>query len=139
MAVIWIIDDDEDNRIGYKELLKISRPDDRVLGFECLSDAYQIDLNADFIFIDLSAVDGRTVPCFDNHSYIGNLHKFAEKHRSAFIVIMSALVSHAEEDMEDLKEACPDAAIFVIDPCDIKKPNAMAEFVDKYSPTSEDG
>ncbi len=132
-SAIWIIDDDEDNRIGYRELLSISRPDDSIFDFECLSDAYQSNLVADFIFIDLSAVDGRTIPCFDNHSYIGNLQRFAEKHRSAFIVIMSALVSHAQEDMEDLKEACPDAAIFVIDPCDTKKPNAMAEFVSKYS------
>ena len=132
--VVWIIDDDELSREQHRELFSEFRPDVKVVGFECLFDTYQCRSSVDYIFIDLSAVDVRTIPSFDNHSYIGCLRDFVERHCSAFICIMSALISHAIEDVEDIKEMCPDVMLFSLDSCDIKQPNVLVDFVNKYSP-----
>lgn len=132
---IWIIDDEEVNRTEHKLLFFENCPNIQVIDFECLQDAFKCDLDADYIFIDLSAVDGRTLSCFNNHLYIKNLQHFVEKHCSSFIIIMGALISHAEEDVKDLQDACPDVKLFALDSCDLKNPNALTKFVNKYSYT----
>lgn len=133
MIKIWIIDDDEHNRRVYSNLFKQSDLDVKVKTFECLFDASECVSDVDYIFIDLSAVDARTIPCFDNHSYIGCLQQFVEKHTFSFIVIMSALIDHAKEDVEDLRKACPDVLLFSLDPCGRKNHNALVDFIKKYS------
>lgn len=131
---VWIIDDDEINRSHHKLSFYEDRPDVLVFGFESLSDAFECNSRADYIFIDLSAVDGHTlISCFDNRSYIRSLQCFVEKNRSAFIVIMSALISHAKEDVEDLNDMCDGVRLFALDSCDIKNPNALVDFVNRYS------
>lgn len=134
---VWIIDDEESGRLQHQWLFSKDRPDVKVISFECLSDASQYNSEVDYIFIDLSAIEGRTIPCFDNHSYIRILQHFVEKHRLAFIVIMGALISHAEEDVEDIKVACPDVRLFALDSCSLKNLNPLVEFVNKYSPLSD--
>ena len=134
---VWIIDDDEINRLHHKLSFSENRPDIHIKSFECLSDASQCNLDVDYIFIDLSAVDGRTFPCFNNHSYIRNLHYFVEQHHFAFIIIIGALISHAEEDIEDLREMCPDIKLFALDSCSLKNLNSLVKFVNKYSPLSD--
>lgn len=131
---VWIIDGDRINREHLFLSFLEERFDVYVRCFENLLDASQCHLDADFIFIDLSAVDGRTLPSFSNGSYIGNLQRFVELHRSSFIIIMSALISHAEEDVEDLKEACPDSKLFVVNPCGRNDVDPLVAFVNKYSP-----
>lgn len=131
---VWIIDDDKLNCLQYNRLFFENRPDVQVVSFECLSDAIQCNLKADYIFIDLSAVDARTIPCFNNSSYIRTLQHFVEQNSSAFIIIMGALVSHAEEDVEDLQDACPDIKLFALDSCSLKNLNPLVKFVNKYSP-----
>lgn len=133
MIKIWIVDDDKDNADSYTRLLEDSHPEAEVKWFECLYDAFQCEKHVDYIFIDLSAVDGRTLPCFDNYSYIGNLRRFVEKHLSSFIVIVSALMSHAREDVEDLQEACPDAMLFALDVCGREGGKTMGDFISRYS------
>lgn len=131
---VWVIDDDEYNRVSHNLSFVEYRPDIHVITFECLSDASLCDLDVDYIFIDLGAVDARTIPCFDNNSYIRFLQNFVEKHCSEFIVLIGALISHAEEDVEDLKDTCPDSKLFALDSCDIKNLNPLVKFVNKYSP-----
>lgn len=131
---VWIIDGDRINREHLFLSFLEERFDVYVRCFENLLDASQCHLDADFIFIDLSAVDGRTTPCFSNKSYIRNLQAFVENYRSSYIVVMSALISHAEEDVEDLREACPDSKLFALDPCGRHDVDPLVAFVNKYSP-----
>ena len=127
--IVWIIDDDEEALRLHEQLFAEKLPQAVVHTFERLSDVESSKGMPDFVFIDLGGVDGRTLPCFDNRSYIGNLQRFVERFRSAFIVIMSALVSHAEEDLEDLQKACGDNHLFTLDPC---KPYALVDFCECY-------
>lgn len=125
--IVWIVDDGDQSRKLHELEFQEMIPDAVVYTFEVLCDAsrFVVKKSPDFIFIDLSTVDGWTLPCSDNHSYIGNLRQFVERFRSSFIVIMSALVSHAEEDVEDLRIACGDNHLFSLDPC---KKNALIDF-----------
>ena len=124
---VWIIDDDKDNQRQYLEEFKLRFPQMIVSVFDGLLEAR--GAKPDFVFIDLSAVEGRTLPCFDNNSYIGNLIHFIERFRSSFIVIMSAIVSHAKEDVDDIRDRCGDDHIFTIDPC---VTNALTDFCAPY-------
>jgi len=135
--IVWIIDDDEEALRLHERSFTKRLPQAVIHTFECLFDAWEFipQKTPDFIFIDLGGIDGRTLPCFDNHSYIGNLQRFVEYYRSAFIVIMSALVSHAEEDLEDLQEACGDNHLFTLDPC---KPYALVDFCSRYRTTGKE-
>jgi len=129
--IVWIVDNDEEMQRLHRQSFIRKLPEATVHTFGCLYDAQQFlsKKAPDFIFIDLDAVEGRTLPCFDNHSYFGNLQKFVERFRSAFIVIMSMLISHAKEDVKELKEVCGDNYLFTLDPT---KPHALADFCKRY-------
>lgn len=132
LITVWIVDDDEINRSRHKLSFRKNCPDIRVTVFDCLYDAFQRDSNPDFIFIDLSTID-RPIPCFD-HSYITALQGFVEKHDSAFIIIIGALIPYTEEDVEDLRKACPNIKLFALDSGGRNNYDALVKFVNKFSP-----